>query len=151
MRTSHALPILALFAAACGKQDSATAGASPLLPTASLENRVIAGGVMPATHAPAVNPNAGDSTSAKEGGQLFTAMNCDGCHGGGATGWVGPSLNDGRWRYGGNDADVFLSIYNGRPKGMPSFGGTLPPTAVWKLVTYLKSLPPPKDLPTESW
>ena len=38
---------------------------------------------------------------------LFGAMNCDGCHGGGGVGWVqGPSLADGRWRYGGTHAGV---------------------------------------------
>src|SRR5437870_6742060 len=29
---------------------------------------------------------------------LFRSFNCDGCHGGGAVGAVGPSLADGRWR-----------------------------------------------------
>lgn len=97
------------------------------------------------------NPLHGDQAAAKNGEALFSAMNCDGCHGGGASGWVGPSLADGRWRYGGADAEVFSSIYYGRPKGMPAFGGTISPTAVWSLVTYLKSLPPPTDVPTESW
>jgi mono/diheme cytochrome c family protein len=82
---------------------------------------------------------------------LFTSMNCDGCHGGGAVGAVGPSLTDGRWRYGGADADIFRSIAEGRPKGMPSFGGALQPATIWRLVAYIKSLPPPKDVPTESW
>ena len=82
---------------------------------------------------------------------LFKSMNCDGCHGGEASGWVGPNLGDGRWRYGGADAEVFSSIYYGRPKGMPAFGGALGADGVWTLVTYLRSLPLPPDLPTESW
>jgi cytochrome c oxidase cbb3-type subunit 3 len=86
-----------------------------------------------------------------EGGRLFNSMNCDGCHGGGAVGWVGPSLADGRWRYGGSDAAIFESIFHGRPNGMPAFGGLLSSDLTWKLVTYLKSLPAPRDLPTESW
>ena len=97
------------------------------------------------------NPLRGDQAAAKNGEALFSAMNCDGCHGGGASGWVGPSLADGRWRYGGADAEVFTSIYFGRPKGMPAFGGTISPTAIWSLVAYVKSLPPPPDVPTESW
>jgi len=88
---------------------------------------------------------------AKSGALLFKAMNCDGCHGGDATGWVGPNLGDARWRYGGADAEVFSSIYYGRPKGMPAFGGALGADGVWTLVTYLRSLPLPPDLPTESW
>jgi len=52
-----------------------------------------------------------------------------------------PNLADGRWRYGGADAEVFDSIFYGRPKGMPAFGGTLGAEGVWTLVAYLRSLP----------
>jgi cytochrome c oxidase cbb3-type subunit 3 len=97
------------------------------------------------------NPHTGDAAVAKQGAVLFTAMNCDGCHGGDASGWVGPNLADGRWRYGGSDAEVFSSIYFGRPKGMPAFGGVLDAEGVWTLVSYLRSLPAPADIPTESW
>ena len=97
------------------------------------------------------NPNTDDAAKAQAGGVLFTAMNCDGCHGGGGSGWVGPSLADGRWRYGGSDGEIFASIYYGRPKGMPAFGGKLGTQGVWTLVTYLKSLTPPADVATESW
>jgi cytochrome c oxidase cbb3-type subunit III len=97
------------------------------------------------------NPLQGDAAAAKNGATLFSAMNCDGCHGGDASGWVAPSLSDGRWRYGGADGEVFSSIYYGRPKGMPAFGGAIGTTAVWNLVTYLKSLQPPATVPTESF
>ena len=97
------------------------------------------------------NPYAGSSTSATEGARLFNSMNCDGCHGGGAVGWVGPSLADGRWRYGGSDSAIFRSIRSGRPYGMPAFGEILTPEITWKLVTYLRSLPAPGNLPTQSW
>lgn len=97
------------------------------------------------------NPYAGQAKSAAEGEKLFGSMNCDGCHGGGATGWVGPSLSDGRWIYGGSDGAVFQSIYYGRPHGMPAFGGALPAQMIWKLVTYVRSLPLPKSVPTQAW
>ena len=97
------------------------------------------------------NPFAGDRASADEGGKVFTSMNCDGCHGGGATGWVGPSLVDGRWRYGGSDGEIYLSIYYGRPRGMPAYGGILSGDPIWKIVTYLRAQPVPADVPTESW
>lgn len=103
-----------------------------------------AGGVL-------TNPHAGDAAVAKNGALLFTTMNCDGCHGTDASGFVGPNLGAGRWRYGGADGEIFSSIYYGRPKGMPAFGGRLGPEGVWTLVTYLRSLPPPTDMPTESW
>src|SRR5439155_930144 len=84
---------------------------------------------------------------AAEGERTFSAMNCDGCHGGGAMGWVGPSLRDGRWRYGGSDGEIFQSIYYGQPHGMPAYGGLLPPGAIWKVVTYLQLLEPPANVP----
>lgn len=98
------------------------------------------------------NPYKGDRASATEGERIFGAMNCDGCHGGGAVGFVGPSLADGRWRFGGADGAIFQSIYYGRPHGMPAYGGLLrSPDAVWKVVTYLESLEPPANVPTEAW
>ena len=98
-----------------------------------------------------VNPNAADRHSAAAGETLFTSMNCDGCHGSAGSGWVGPNLADGRWRYGGRDAEVFSSIFYGRPKGMPAYGGLIGSKGVWLLVTYLNSLPRPEAVPTESW
>ncbi|HKW41384.1 MAG TPA: c-type cytochrome [Gemmatimonadales bacterium] len=105
----------------------------------------------PATEAPAANPYRGDRESVTQGERTFSAMNCDGCHGGGAVGWVGPSLRDGRWRYGGSDGEIFQSISAGRPRGMPAYAGLMPPGAIWKVVTYIQSLEPPPDVPTESW
>ena len=112
-------------------------------------DRIPAGGVVPPPNAlsqarPAkLNPDAGAS--------LFGSMNCDGCHGGGAVGWVGPSLVDGRWRYGGTDEEIFTSIFYGRPKGMPAYGGVLGADGVWNLVAYIKSQAVPAVVPTTSW
>jgi cytochrome c oxidase cbb3-type subunit 3 len=112
--------------------------------------RIFAGGIAPPAGALG-NPLPENAQTAAEGAKLFTGMNCDGCHGPGATGFVGPSLTARRWRYGGTDAEIFQSIYYGRSHGMPAFGGALPPASIWQIVTYIKSLPPPSDLPTESW
>ena len=112
-------------------------------------DRIPAGGLRPAANAlsaarPAkLNPDVGAN--------LFGAMNCDGCHGGGAVGWVGPSLVDGRWRYGGSDEEIFSSIFYGRPKGMPAFGGVMGPEAVWNVVAYIKAQAVPAVVPTTSW
>ncbi len=139
--------ILALVvSAACRGHDAA--------PAMGHEARVFAGGVTPPAGSPpqvSGNPFRGDRQSAAEGERTFGVMNCDGCHGGGAVGWVGPSLRDGRWRYGGSDGEIFQSIYYGQPHGMPAYGGLLPAGAIWKLVTYLQSLEPPANVPTQSW
>jgi len=131
-----------------GHTELIRAGAAP--PAVRHDEHVPAGSLFP-PGAFMMNPYAGDVKSAKQGEALFSSMNCDGCHGGGATGWVGPSLADGRWRYGGADGEIFESIYYGRPHGMPAYGGIANTEAVWKLVTYVQSLQPPENVPTESW
>jgi cytochrome c len=113
------------------------------------EDRVPAGGVLPVANAlGAPRPARVDSEA---GATLFGSMNCDGCHGGGAVGWVGPSLVDGRWRYGGSDEEIFTSIFYGRPKGMPAYGGVIGTDGVWMLVAYLKAQAVPPVVPTTSW
>ena len=154
-RSRAALAILVLASTACRKQTSVpatatSAGTENALVISRHEDRIFAGGIAPPAER-FTNSATHDTKAAEAGATLFTGMNCDGCHGGGAVGAVGPSLTDGRWRYGGTDADIFRSIAEGRPKGMPAFGGVLQPAMIWRLVAYIKSLPPPKDVPTESW
>jgi cytochrome c oxidase cbb3-type subunit 3 len=153
LRGSRLLVLLCsgLLLAACDRNPTtATPAVSAGPPAIAYEAHVAAGGKVP-PGGTLSNPHAGDAAVAKAGAQLFATMNCDGCHGSEGAGWVGPSLQDGRWRYGGADGEVFSSIYYGRPHGMPAFGGTLQPDGVWALVTYLKSLPVPEGIATESW
>jgi cytochrome c oxidase cbb3-type subunit III len=74
-----------------------------------------------------------------EGKRLFTAYNCNGCHahGGGA---IGPALMDDEWIYGFEPADIFATIVEGRPNGMPSFRNRIPDYQVWQLVAYVQSM-----------
>jgi mono/diheme cytochrome c family protein len=140
-----------LLALACRKGDApGQAERAAIPPSVRYDQQVFAGGKAPPGDSLA-NPFAGNAKSAREGEQLFASMNCDGCHGGGATGWVAPSLNDGRWKYGGSAAAIYKSIYHGRPQGMPAFGGLLAPEIVWKLVTYVQSLPVNRAVPTQTW
>lgn len=116
------------------------------------DQRILAGGVAPpvVTINP-VNPYTGDAASAEQGKALFRMMNCEGCHSIGGEGSWAPSIITRRWRYGGSDAAVFETIFYGRPRGMPAYGGILPPELTWKLVTFIRSVPPPKAVPTQSW
>ena len=143
-----ALIAAAIIAAPACKQGAPARGQANQ-PRGRAEDRVIAGGAVPAANAlsaprpTTLNPDAGAN--------LFGSMNCDGCHGGGAVGWVGPSLVDGRWRYGGADEEIFSSIYYGRPKGMPAYGGVIGAEGVWNLVAYIKAQAVPTVVPTTSW
>jgi cytochrome c oxidase cbb3-type subunit 3 len=133
-----------LGAYACRRSDS-----SPP-PAIAYRAHLNAGGVVPAGGI-LINPLKGDKQAAADGETFFSTMNCDGCHGGGATGWVGPSLVARRWRYGGADGEIYASIFYGRPRGMPAYGGILTRDVIWRLVSYIQAQPVPKDVPTESW
>lgn len=132
-----------------GCQRSPTHGTPDRPASVDERDRVPAGGVQPAANALAAPRPARSSPDV--GANLFAAMNCDGCHGGGGIGWVGPSLVDGRWRYGGSDEEIFSSIFYGRPKGMPAYGGVMGTDAVWTLVAYIKAQAVPSVVPTTSW
>ena len=58
---------------------------------------------------------------------------------------------DGRWRYGGSDEEIFTSIFYGRPKGMPAYGGVIGTDGAWMLVAYIKAQALPSVVPTTSW
>lgn len=114
------------------------------------DQHVAAGGLTPVGDT-LRNPSAGRGEAIATGEKLFAAMNCDGCHGGGALGFAAPSLVDGRWRYGGSDAALFHSVFYGRPRGMPAYGGVMAESAIWQVVSYLVAQPVPASVPTQAW
>src|SRR5215211_1851170 len=73
------------------------------------------------------------------GQRLYNQMNCVGCHFHGGGG-IGPPLMDSEWIYGSDPAQIFNTIVEGRPNGMPSFKGKLGNQQVWQLVSYVRSL-----------
>src|SRR5512140_2126879 len=81
-----------------------------------------------------VNPHEGDANAVATGAKLFVSYNCIDCHGADGSGAMGPSLADGRWHFGGAPAEVFESIYQGRPEGMPAWGSLISEDQVWMLV-----------------
>ena len=96
------------------------------------------------------NPYEGDKKAVATGAQLFVAYNCLDCHGADGSGAMGPSFQDGRWHFGGSPAEVFESIYQGRPDGMPAWGGRITNDQIWMLTAYVRSLSS-KDLSTENF
>ncbi len=95
----------------------------------------------PTMGAPAAlnNPYEGNAYAISKGQQLFEQYNCSGCHAHGGGG-IGPPLMDDKWIYGSSPAQIYLTITEGRPNGMPSFGGHIPAEQVWQLVSYVRSL-----------
>jgi cytochrome c oxidase cbb3-type subunit 3 len=74
-----------------------------------------------------------------EGKRLFSAYNCDGCHSHGGGG-IGPPLMDAKWIYGPRPEQIFSTIVEGRPNGMPSFRSKIPDFQVWQLAAYVRSM-----------
>jgi cytochrome c oxidase cbb3-type subunit 3 len=74
-----------------------------------------------------------------EGQILYGSFNCKGCHAMGGGG-IGPPLMDDEWIYGSAPENIFATIVQGRPNGMPAFGGRIGPPEVWKLVAYVRSM-----------
>jgi len=75
-----------------------------------------------------------------EGEQLYNAFNCAGCHAPGGGGGFGPPLIDSLWIYGSEPENLYQSIVEGRPNGMPAYRGRLGSPEVWKLAAYVRSL-----------
>lgn len=84
-------------------------------------------------------PYLDDAYDMSQGKALFSQMNCTGCHSHGGGG-IGPPLMDAEWIYGSEPAQIFATIVQGRPNGMPSFRGKLSNSQVWQLVAYVRSL-----------
>jgi cytochrome c oxidase cbb3-type subunit 3 len=86
------------------------------------------------------NPMANDPGSAARGMQFFSDMNCIGCHAPNGGGGMGPALSNATWIYGHTPAQIYLTIAQGRPNGMPAFGQLLPDNVIWDLVTYIEGI-----------
>lgn len=85
------------------------------------------------------NPYEGDRNALAEGRRLYMWYNCAGCHGQLGGGGIGPPLRDRDWIYGSEPNNLFQSIVQGRPNGMPSYD-QLPDDHVWKVVLYVRNL-----------
>ncbi|RJP20038.1 MAG: cytochrome-c oxidase, cbb3-type subunit II [Deltaproteobacteria bacterium] len=85
------------------------------------------------------NPFAGDRAAEEEGERIFKE-NCRSCHGEKGAGGFGPKLAVKDHKFGNGDADLFTSVADGRPGGMPSFLPQLGKDRVWKVVSYIRHL-----------
>jgi len=86
-----------------------------------------------------VNKSEERAYDLSQGQQLYENFNCVGCHAHGG-GDKGPALTDDKWIYGYRPEQIYASIVQGRPNGMPSYSGKIPESEVWKIVAYVRSL-----------
>ena len=85
------------------------------------------------------NPYEENAYAMTEGQRLYEWYNCSGCHARGGGG-IGPPLMADVWRYGKDPGNIYSSIVEGRPNGMPSWRGKMPEYQVWQIVTYVQTL-----------
>jgi cytochrome c oxidase cbb3-type subunit III len=67
-----------------------------------------------------------------QGKRLYTWFNCKGFHADGGAN-SGPAFLDGWWRKGPSPDSIYLSIRDGRPRGMPSYRELLTHEQIWQL------------------
>lgn len=85
------------------------------------------------------NPFEGNAAAIAEGRRLYHWFNCSGCHFNGGGG-IGPAFIDDDWIYGKEPANIFASIVEGRPNGMPAFHGKINDEQVWQIVAYIRAM-----------
>ena len=95
---------------------------------------------MPEQQAEVKSPYQENAWGVGEGKRLYSAFNCAPCHGVNGGGAIGPPLMDDKWIYGSRPEQIYATISQGRPDGMPSFGGHIPTQQIWQLVAYVQSM-----------
>lgn len=146
------LAIATLVLAACKREERRFREPAP---SAAASNGITVSGLHPAAptqgstqpNSPVNNPYSESAYAVSEGGKLYNAYNCSGCHFHGGGG-IGPPLMDAKWIYGSEPQNIYATIVEGRPNGMPAFRGKIPDFQVWEIVAYVRSLSGqlPKDI-----
>ena len=142
--------ILVLLAAAvltvgCQRQPPANASVGNLTERHQVTER--RAGPPPETPPPArERAEKQDEDLLAEGRTLYNLYNCAGCHaaGGGA---IGPALIDDEWIYGDGLDNIFYTIVEGRPQGMPAFRGRIPDGQIRTIAQFVRSLSAPEAVP----
>jgi cytochrome c oxidase cbb3-type subunit III len=130
---------LALASGACQRAKRTLHEKAPL---ASPPSSIAVGKLEAGPKSPPVqlrNPYEENAYAMTEGQRLYNWYNCSGCHFRGGGG-IGPALMDDIWIYGKEPGNIFTTIVEGRPNGMPSWRGKIPEYQIWQIVTYVESL-----------
>ncbi|HEY1735840.1 MAG TPA: cytochrome c [Methylovirgula sp.] len=141
--------LVAAGVVACRAQGPANASTDPASttedPLSVPATTLFPGGLKAPAENPAAQQYENNPKVIADGAQLFNWMNCSGCHFHGAGG-IGPAFfNGGHFIYGGRLDQIYSSISQGRPNGMPSWQQKLPPQQIWALAAYVKALSDPSE------
>jgi cytochrome c oxidase cbb3-type subunit III len=112
-------------------------------PADNILNTVQISGLNPGANSiptpPSSNMYQESAYAVSEGQKLYEQYNCVGCHAHGGGG-IGPPLMDNAWIYGSEPGNIFATIMQGRPNGMPSFRNRIPEYQVWEIAAYVRSM-----------
>ena len=132
---------LVLLASACDREERHSR-AKPLaenVPAGESPDTVFPAGAP----LPPLDPRAAayerNANALSQGQQLYSQMNCVGCHSHGGGG-MGVALIDDEWRYGGRIDQIAASIAEGRPNGMPAWRDKLTSDQIWQLAAFVRSM-----------
>lgn len=84
-----------------------------------------------------------DAADLSKGKALFET-NCVTCHNPKGEGNIGPNLTDKNWIYGFDIKDVFKTVKNGTPNGMPEHNSKFNPVQIQQVASFVLSLPDAK-------
>jgi cytochrome c oxidase cbb3-type subunit 3 len=138
--------IACIVASGCKRERRQFREAPPAVTTHDVQvSELRPGGGSPT--APVHTPYENNAYAINEGKRLYSSYNCVGCHAHGGGG-IGPALRDDQWAYGHEADQIFHTILEGRPNGMPAFRGKIPDAQIWQLAAYVRSMSGlvPKDV-----
>jgi cytochrome c oxidase cbb3-type subunit 3 len=127
---------LALASSACLREKREFPQDSTLSQSVVLSELHPGGGATPSAPVIADERNA---YSLSEGKTLYQSYNCIGCHSNGGGG-MGPPLMDDQWIYGYEIDQVYRSILEGRPNGMPTWRNKISDRQIWQLAAYVRAM-----------
>jgi cytochrome c oxidase cbb3-type subunit III len=139
MKRALALGLMMSILCGCKKEERAFNSEPMNGAEKNLQVSQLAPGPEHAQTSPVQNQYENNAWAMSQGKQLYEYYNCVGCHAHGGGG-MGPALMDVKWIYGSNPEQIFATIMQGRPNGMPSFRGKIPEDQVWQIVAYERSL-----------
>jgi cytochrome c oxidase cbb3-type subunit 3 len=130
---------------ACDRHDqqAAYAPAAQQEPHPVVVSELLPGGEQALPEDPRGKIYDGDAYHIAQGMRYFSWYNCNGCHFNGGGG-IGPPFMDKVWFYGGRIDQIYNSIAEGRPNGMPTWRAKIPPAQIWEIAAYVRSLSTPQ-------